>query len=344
MAPPHPAPLRPLDTLWQARAIFWIMLAGEALATVLALAPGVAGDRLAYFGVASFAIQWIALMSLGMLYVVRRWLSGADPTVVVQIALAVLLLSTWLVCGLAWLLLRDLWPVPRGGWLALAIQLTAMALTVGLLGVAAFQNHWRTRQLAVRAKQAELEALRARIRPHFLFNAINTGIALVHARPDATERLLLDLSDLFRAAIAGTDEIPLHEEISLARRYLEIEQLRFGDRLQVRWEMPGSLDSLSTVMLPPLSLQPLVENAIRHGIEPTLAGGHVAIGLHSNPTEVTLVVRNSIAGTPARSTGHGIGLNAVAARIHAFTSGGGRLQTRMEGDEYVAELAIPLTR
>ncbi len=342
MDPTHHAPLQPLDTLWQAKAIFWIVLAGEALAAVLALAPGVTGDRLTYFGVASFAIQWIALMSLGLLYLARRPLAGANPILIAQIALGALLLSTWLVCWLAWASFRDLLS-PDDGWLVFMLRLTGIALTVGLLALAAFQNHWRTRQLAIRAKQAELEALQARIRPHFLFNTINTGISLVHARPDAAERLLLDLSDLFRAAIAGPDAITLHEELSLARRYLEIEQLRFGDRLEMRWNIPHDQRSVPDVLLPPLSIQPLVENAIKHGVEPRMEGGHVAIDIAVAQQRAVVTIRNLLPSQSSLlSTGHGIGSNAVAARIEAFTNGEGHLRTRVEDGEYIAELSIPL--
>ena len=97
MAPPT-LPLRPLDTLWQATSLIWVILAGEALAIVLALAPGVSGQRLIYFGIASFMIQWTAMMSLGLLYLARRGLANLRPVVVAQTALGVLLLSTWLVC------------------------------------------------------------------------------------------------------------------------------------------------------------------------------------------------------------------------------------------------------
>lgn len=333
---------RPLDTLWQAGTIVWIILAGEALAVVLVLAPGGYGDWLTYFGMASFATQWVFLTSLGTLYLCRGWLGRASPPVIAQAGLAALLLSTWLVCGLAWLFLGDVGLTPAEGWLLFTLRLTGLALTVGLLALAAFQAQWRARQLALRAKQSELEVLQARIRPHFLFNTINTGIALVHARPDATERLLLDLSDLFRAAIAGPDEIPLQEELALARRYLEIEQLRFGSRLAVQWDIPAGIGDLPPISLPPLSIQPLVENAIKHGIEPRTDGGRVVVAMRSGSDSVAVIVRNPLPPEDSgRSAGHGIGLNAVAARIQAST-GGGRLSTRVEDGEFVAELSMPV--
>ena len=340
MPPSHTALLRPLDTLWQATSIIWVILAGEALAIVLALAPGVVGERLIYFGIASFVIQWIAMMSLGLLYLARGQLAKLRPVVVAQTALGVLLLSTWLVCGLAWLLLQDIWPTPVGGWLVFSAQLSAIALTVGLLGLAAFQNHWRTRQLAVRAKQSELEALQARIRPHFLFNTLNAGAALIHARPEEAERLLLDLADLFRAALAGPSQLPLAEELSLAQRYLEIEKLRFGQRLRVQWRLP---DTLPQIEVPTLSIQPLVENAIRHGVEPSTAGGEIRIAVTQQPGWVLITIDNALPESQAlAATGHQVGLNSVRARVIALTQGHGSVDTTMAHGRYIAVIRLPL--
>ena len=334
-----PPPLRPLDTLWQATSIIWVILAGEALAIVLALAPGVWGQRLVYFGIASFAIQWIAMISLGLLYLARRQLENLRPVVVAQTALGVLLLSTWLVCGLAWLLLDDIWPTPQGGWLVFSLQLSAIALTVGLLGLAAFQNHWRTRQLAVRAKQSELEALQARIRPHFLFNTLNAGAALIHARPEEAERLLLDLADLFRAALAGPSELPLTEELALVRRYLEIEKLRFGERLRVQWQLP---DTLPAIEVPTLSIQPLVENAIRHGVEPSATGGEIGIAITRQAGWVMIAIDNAMPESAALATkGHQVGLSSVHARVEALTQGRGSVETTLADGRYIAVIHLP---
>jgi len=332
----------PLDLLWQPRTLLWIVVAGEALAVVLALAPGLPSGRLAYFGMASFAIQWVFVMSLCLLYVGRRWLGHASPPVIAQSGLAALLLSTWLVSGLARLFLPGLGLAPADGWAVFAMQISVMALTVGALAFAAFQAQWRARQLAVRAKQAEVDALQARIRPHFLFNALNTGIALVHARPQATEQLLLDLSDLFRAAISGREQVPLAEELALTQRYLEIERLRFGERLQVHWDITDSPEALADIAIPPLSIQPLVENAIKHGIEPSRSGGHVAISLLKTSTSIAIDVRNSLPTGQARSSaGHGIGLNAVRSRIQVFTGGLGGVEIHANDGEHVARLTLP---
>lgn len=347
MAAPRPpdthASPRPLDTLWQAGTLVWAVMAGEALALLLTLAPGGTGDRLAYFGMASFGIQWIFLTTLALLYLLRRRLERSGPVVVARVALAALLVSTWLVVALAWGTLRELWPMPAQGWLDFALRLTAISLTVGLLGLAAFRAQWHARQLVLRAKQAELDALQARIRPHFLFNALNTGIAMVHARPEATERLLLDLSDLFRAAISGREYVTLAEELGLTRRYLEIEELRFGERLEVRWDVPGDWAGQGERTIPPLSIQPLVENAIKHGIEPSRSGGHVAVSLRSTPDAIAIDVRNSLPVGGSRTTGgHGIGLSAVRSRIQVFTGGEGGVEVSEADGEHIATLTLPL--
>ena len=249
--PPARATGGPLDILWRAPVILWTLVAGEAVAAIVALAPGRTGDDFAYFGLASLMVQWSSLTTLAVLWSGRRRLAAASPQRVARHALVVFLLSTWLVGGIGWWLLHDAWGVPEHRWPGLMLRITGIALAVGLLALGAFQNHWRARQAALRAKQAELEALVARIRPHFLFNTLNTGAALVHARPEEAERLLLDLADLFRAALSGPREIPLAHELALARRYLEIERLRFGERLSVDWDVPALIPD---VRVPALSI------------------------------------------------------------------------------------------
>jgi len=316
-----------------------VVLVGECVALVLAMAPGGQGDRWVYFGLASLMIQWIVLLSVGGLWLLRRSLVSWPPQRVAWLALLLLLVNTWLVAGLTWLIMRDTWPMDGQDWWAFMLRLTAIALAVGLLGLAAFQNHWQARRLAIRAKQSELEALQARIRPHFLFNTLNTGAALVHARPGEAERLLLDLADLFRAALSGPREIALADELSLARRYLEIESLRFGERLRVHWRLP---DALPDVLVPTLSIQPLVENAIRHGVEPSPSGGEINIDVEVTATVVRIVIANDLprAGGIATS-GHRVGLASARERIRALSQDRGDLEARIEGERFVATITLP---
>lgn len=337
------SPPRPLDALWQPRVLVWVLLTGEGLAAVLALAPGNEHGGLTYFGLASLLIQWIALLSLGVLYALRHLLGHVPAPRVAWVALAVLLASTLIVVTWSRLALGPTWFYDAGtGWAALAGRLALMALIVGLLGLAAFQNHWRARKAAVRTKQAELEALQARIRPHFLFNTLNTATALARQRPELTEQVLLDLSDLFRAALSGPKQILLSDELDLVKRYLEIEALRFGDRLRVDWVLPKDIPA---VRVPALSIQPLVENAIRHGIERNERGGRVEIALSTTHEHVLVRVRNPLfLSDSARHASHGVGLSASQARIEALTAGLGNVETGIQGEHFVATVRLPRPR
>jgi two-component system sensor histidine kinase AlgZ len=330
----------PLDVLWQANVLAWVLLAGEGVAVVLTLAARNQGDGWIHFALTSMVIQWVSLLTLAELYLLRRSLNPLRPQYVAYVALGLLLINTCVVTGAAWLLVRDLWSMTQDGWQSLFLRLSGIALTVGLLGLAAFLNHWRARQLAVRAKQSELESLQARIRPHFLFNTLNAGAALIHARPGEAERLLLDLADLFRAALAGPSELPLSEELTLARHYLEIEKLRFGERLRVQWRLP---DTLPVIDVPTLSIQPLVENAIRHGVEPTTEGGEICIEVIQQAGWVLITISNALPESTAFATkGHQVGLNSVRARVTALTHGRGSLETTMADGRYIAVIRLPL--
>lgn len=332
----------PLESLWQPRVVGWVVAAGEGLALVLTLAPGVTTARWAYFGLASLAIQWVGLLSLGVLYLARRRLEQLPPQTVAWFALAVLVLSTLFVSASARAVLGRSWIVDSGEeWSSVALRLAGIALTVGLLGLAAFQNYWRERRAAMRAKEAELEALQARIRPHFLFNTLNTGASLVHQHPEQAERLLLDLADLFRAALAGPREVQLDEELTLTRRYLEIEALRFGERLRVEWQLPAEIPAIP---VPALSIQPLVENAIRHGIERIPHGGRLGIALTMASEYVVIRITNPVALSELKQpVSHQVGLHASQSRIEALTGGRGRVETGRKGELYVATVRLPRT-
>ncbi|MGY0619024.1 sensor histidine kinase [Lysobacter sp. A378] len=329
----------PLDALWQAPAVLWMLLAGEGVAVVLTLAPGIEDDRLRYFGLISLAIQWISLSTLAALYLMRRPLAHLRPPHVAYVALALLVVFTLTISNLAWFFFRDVWSLSADKWNGMQWRLTGIVLAVGLLGLAAFQNHWRGRLHAVRAKQSELQALQARIRPHFLFNTLNTGAALVHERPEEAERLLLDLADLFRAALAGPRQISLEDELSLARRYLEIEALRFGDRLTIGWHLPRELPA---VTVPALSIQPLVENAIRHGVE-RMASGDIDVNVSTMPDTVVVRISNPLPPAGGLSfAGHQVGLNASQVRIEALTGGRGSVQTQVEAGRFIATVRLPV--
>ena len=154
--------------------------------------------------------------------------------------------------------------------------------------------------------------------------------------------MLLDLADLFRAALAGPREIGLAEELALVRRYLEIEQQRFGERLRVDWELPASIPD---VRVPSLSIQPLVENAIRHGVERVPQGARVTISLSQTLAHVVVRISNPLVlGVGPGPVSHGVGLTAAQVRIEALTQGRGSVETGIQGEHNVATVRLPRPR
>ncbi|MBP6599161.1 MAG: histidine kinase [Giesbergeria sp.] len=201
--------------------------------------------------------------------------------------------------------------VAQPPWLASSASgaLLAAALVAALV--------LRARGRTPAATTARLTELQSRIRPHFLFNTLNSAIALVREEPAQAESLLEDLSDLFRHALIEQGEaVTLGEEIALARRYLHIEQVRFGTRLQVQWQLDPRANS---ARLPPLLLQPLVENAVKHGVEPSTQGGKLRVQTQRRGNTVLVRITNTLPGEHARAdaqpSGHGIALANVRARL-----------------------------
>ena len=231
-------------------------------------------------------------------------------------------------CGLLGLM-GLLEPAP---WLAsgAAGALLSSVLLAGLF--------WRARARTPAATAARLAELQSRIRPHFLFNTLNSAIALVRAEPLKAEAVLEDLSELFRSALADPAEsVTLEQEITLAKRYLAIEEIRFGERLQIQWQ----LDPLANqAKLPPLLLQPLVENAIRHGVEPSSSGAQLKISTARRGSVVIVKVTNtSPAG--AGEPGHGLALANVRDRLILLHDVQARFQTARKDGVFQVRLEIP---
>lgn len=220
-------------------------------------------------------------------------------------------------------------PVP---WFASA---SAGALVASVL-VAALVLRAKGRTPATTA--ARLAELQARIRPHFLFNTLNSAIALVRAEPAKAEALLEDLSDLFRHALADQAEsTSLGEEIVLARRYLAIEQVRFGERLQIEWSLDPAADS---ARLPPLLLQPLVENAVRHGVEPSVSGALLKVSTKKRGKRVVLKVTNTVPAGPGEA-GQGLALDNVRKRLALMHDLQATFQCALTDGVYQVRLEFP---
>ena len=219
------------------------------------------------------------------------------------------------------------------GWLAPAVAGAAFAAALFL---------W----LQLRAKAtlpadttARLAELQSRIRPHFLFNTLNSALTLVRLDPVRAEGVLEDLAELFRVAIADSAEsVTLAEEIELAKRYLAIEQIRFGSRLRVTWELDPDAGS---ARVPPLLLQPLVENAVRHGVEPSDVGGVIRVRTRVKLGRALVSIVNSVPDTPSRP-GNGMALRNVRERLRLMHDVAAQFETRHEVDVFRVQIVVPL--
>jgi two-component system sensor histidine kinase AlgZ len=200
---------------------------------------------------------------------------------------------------------------------------------------------WRAKGKTPAATAARLAELQARIRPHFLFNTLNSAIALVRDEPRKAERLLEDLSDLFRYALAEqASSVTLDAEIALAKAYLAIEQVRFGDRLQLEWALDASADS---ARLPPLLLQPLVENAVKHGVEPSASGARIKISTQRRGSLVVIKVSNTVSPqATAQTPGHGLALNNVRERLSLLHDVQGIFQFGLKNGIFQVRIEVPL--
>ena len=337
MTPPRP---HPIDILWQPGTLLSIFAAGELLALTLVLANDDPGMRLVRFGLFSFAIQWIALVALGLLYLVRGELSRQPAGAVAGFGLLAIVAVAIGSIQLGWVVLGDLWNGTPGAWWRAGLRFLAALLCMALVGLLALRSQWLSRQMALRAKQAELDLLRARVDPHFLFNALNTASALLPAAPAQAEQVLLALSEVFRAALSARDAVALEEEVALTRGYLQIEALRLGERLRVDWRVPSPLPD---ARIPVLALQTLAENGIRHGIERLGEGGELRVDIRADGDRLRLRVENPLPSeADAAGAGHQIGLAATRARIEALPEAPGRLDTASEGGRFFAEIVLPL--
>jgi two-component system sensor histidine kinase AlgZ len=217
-------------------------------------------------------------------------------------------------------------------WLASAVSgvLLSVLLVAGLV--------LRARSRTPAATAARLSELQARIRPHFLFNTLNSAIALVRAEPAKAEAMLEDLSDLFRHALVDLGEsVSLEQEIGLAQRYLAIEQVRFGDRLRVQWALDPAA---GRARLPPLLLQPLVENAVRHGVEPSASGADVRISSERRSGTVVIKVVNTVPAGQGVS-GHGLALENVRDRLRLLHDVQGQFHAALRGDVFQVRVEVP---
>ncbi|MBM4226168.1 MAG: sensor histidine kinase [Gammaproteobacteria bacterium] len=330
-----------LPDLCGTRALFVVVMVSELLVFVLVVADsGLTLAALPDLALLSLYVQLLTLSAAAILCLARPHLGRLPPA---RGAAFGYLLVLCLVCEAAWWALS---PVP--GELSLIElshpQFFGRTLVVGAIVSALIlrffhvQHRWE-RQVAAEAR-ARLCALQARIRPHFLFNCMNSIASLTRSNPAAAEQAVENLADLFRASLKeGSGLVTVAEECELASRYLDIEALRLGDRLRLSWDVTALPRD---AVLPQFTLQPLLENAVLRGIEPLPAGGAISIvGRRDRSGCLALAVHNPRDATFTRTEGHQLAQENVRQRLEACFGSRGRLTLEETPTSYTVTVQFP---
>jgi two-component system sensor histidine kinase AlgZ len=275
-------------------------------------------------------VQPVLVVSLLALWGCSKWLRrvpyAQGIALVVCLELAIVGLAHW---AAQWLLPGDFYDSLERYWVITLLS-TGLILTY---------FHLRSRALSPALTEARLQALQARIRPHFLFNSINAVLSLIRQEPKRAETALEDLADLFRVLMADNRDLsPLEQEVELTRQYLSLEQLRLGDRLQVEWhtdKMPAE------ALIPPLVLQPLVENAVYHGVEPSVEPGVVSVHAYRSRDEVHIVLRNPYRRGGSHHAGNKMALANIRERLSLHFDAEAGLRTTVTDDAYQVHIVMP---
>jgi two-component system sensor histidine kinase AlgZ len=331
------------------RMVFAVVLVAELLALTLALARPTPGFLTELARISMF-LQWLGLTSAALLCYARPRLKTLT---VAQSSLAVFLLlvaNTLLISELAlWFgtgfdpRTADSALAPAANWAFLLRNAGICVIVTALLLRYFFVTHqWQTH---VRTEAASrIEALQARIRPHFLFNSMNTIAALTRSDPARAEEAVEDLADVFRATLRDSHSpLRLKEELELTRIYQRIEALRLGERLHVTWDVAGLP---MRALVPGLTIQPLLENAIYHGIEPLESGGTVTVSGRVAEGEIEITVANPVAtARPAgeERQGNRLALDNIRQRLALAYGARGSLRVEQSPGEYRVSVRFPFT-
>lgn len=338
-----------IPELCNATALSLLVLVGQLLALVLLFAGGPFDwTRLA---LTSLFVQWVGLFSAGIICASRPLLARFSVVAGSVVAYGIVLLVT---LGVALVSQSVLSPNIGIQWDQVGGQLVIAAIIAGL-ALRYFYVQVQLREQEQSELQSRIQALQSRIRPHFLFNSMNIIASLIATQPETAETVVEDLSELFRASLndAG-NQVPLADELDLCQRYVRIESLRLGERLQTKWDIAPLNQSeelqshgLQSVKIPLLTLQPLLENAIYHGIQPIPEGGTINVHLRIDDAQVQVRIDNPLppeSGVGAgESQGNRMALTNIRSRLQVLYGAQAELTNSVEEGRFVTRLRYPLT-
>jgi two-component system sensor histidine kinase AlgZ len=294
-------------------------------------------------------LVWTGLAGAALLCAARQVIARQSVPIGALMVLGIILalvaaiseLAGWIMSSAALNPAGMLGTAPADRWLFVSRNVL-IGLIVSGLALRYFYVAQQWRMNIESHARSRINALQARIRPHFLYNSMNTIASLTRSNPALAEEAVQDLADLFRANLSEKRSmITLKEELESARIYQRIEQLRMGDRLRVRWNVK---DLPMRALIPALTVQPLLENAIGHGVEHLDGGGEVIVEGDAVDGIVRLRVRNPMPlDNPQAKAGHGIALDNIRERLLLLFGARAEVTAGREGDEYVVQLRFPET-
>lgn len=330
-------------------AILLLMLVMQMVAVVLTLVGVERGvSAMQHLILLSVYLQWLGLSSAMVLCMARRWLKLARVGVVFFVCWGLLVLVTLVVADAAWWIAQYVrWTVPlaesRTEFIVRNIAISA------ILSVLLLRYFWGRAQLQAQVRadsEVRYLALQARIRPHFLFNSLNSIASLISTNPEQAEEMVIDLADLFRASLEKRNRlVKVSEEVEFVKTYMRIERVRLGDKLWVNWEIGPEAHS---ARVPLLILQPLVENAVHHGVSRLRARGGITVAIHKDGSKLVIDVENPVPpeDAPTRES-TGVALENIAQRLKLIYGDKAKLEQGPErtetGPVYRARIQVPYT-
>lgn len=334
-----------LPDLCNVRAVLVLIVLSETLVSALLLVEGdLSRFQWERFATVSYFVQWVSLLSVALLCQSRTFMARLELVWAVVWAMCILMLVCFSISLAAEYMMTLTQANHQVGWLWIVRNMLISAIFGGMaLRYFYVQSQWRLKSQA--ELSSRLQALQARIRPHFFFNSLNTVASLIAIDPDKAENMLVDLSSLFRVVLKDQDgQVDLAAEIELGRRYLNIEQERLGERLQLEWLLP---EIIPHIQVPQLLLQPLLENAIYHGIQPLIHGGKITIRLQlstnkkSRETYWELTIVNDKPEELVESSGHQVSLPNIAMRLQAIFADKAGLEFYQTANQYRVMIELP---
>lgn len=320
------------------------LLVIQLIAIVFAMVSYQKGSFYIHIALISVFMLWVGMGVSAILCFARRyaWMNTVINTTILTIAIT--LLITLIITLIGYYLSLEIRIFDQTQELIyLLLRNSAVSLILVGLALRYFYLEYEAKLVLEVQAQARLQALQARIRPHFLFNSMNTIASLTHDQPDLAEQSIENLSDLFRASLAAEASVSLQQELTLTRSYIELESLRLGERLKVDWQIPSPLPELS---LPALTLQPLVENAIYHGIEPIYEGGIIEIRVKYLDGFIEISTTNPVLEDRSlqHREGNQMAVENIRERLLLAFDGDASLKLSEMDELFTVKLLIPFIR